>query len=127
MLLDAEFLTAVQLVVYAGGTLVLIVFGVMLTSQSPLARLRASGSQMAVAACVGGVLLVALSIAIQAIAGVRAATATTVAQAPRGTAGELGRMLLGDYLVPFELASVILLVVMIGTAYLARSRRRANG
>src|SRR5215212_12263768 len=37
-LLNAEFLAAVQLVVYAGGTLILIVFGVMLTSKSPFSR-----------------------------------------------------------------------------------------
>ena len=37
-LLSAEFLAAVQLVVYAGGTLILIVFGVMLTSKSPFSR-----------------------------------------------------------------------------------------
>jgi NADH-quinone oxidoreductase subunit J len=37
---------------------------------------------------------------------------------------KLGQTLLGDYLVPFELASVLLLVVMIGAAYLAKGRRR---
>src|SRR5437763_11675817 len=37
-LLSAEFLAAVQLVVYAGGTLILIIFGVMLTSKSPFSR-----------------------------------------------------------------------------------------
>src|SRR2546423_9343972 len=37
-LLDAEFLAAVQLVVYAGGTLILIIFGVMLTSKSPFSK-----------------------------------------------------------------------------------------
>jgi NADH:ubiquinone oxidoreductase subunit 6 (subunit J) len=36
----------------------------------------------------------------------------------------LGQALLGDYLVPFEIASVLLLVVMIGAAYLAKGRRR---
>jgi NADH:ubiquinone oxidoreductase subunit 6 (subunit J) len=36
----------------------------------------------------------------------------------------LGQALLGDYLVPFELVSVVLLVVMIGAAYLAKGRRR---
>jgi NADH-quinone oxidoreductase subunit J len=39
----------------------------------------------------------------------------------------LGHVLLGDYLVPFEVASVLLLVIMIGAAYLAKARRRPEG
>ena len=39
---------------------------------------------------------------------------------------KLGQTLLGDYLVPFELSSVLLLVVMIGAAYLAKGRRRES-
>ena len=39
----------------------------------------------------------------------------------------LGQKLLGDYLLPFEIASVLLLVVMIGAAYLAKARRRDEG
>src|SRR3954467_136695 len=46
-LLNAEFLAAVQLVVYAGGTLILIIFGVMLTSKSPFSRFEpASGASV---------------------------------------------------------------------------------
>lgn len=127
LLLDAEFLAATQLVVYAGGTLVLIVFGVMLTSQSPLARLRVSTGQTWAAACVGGVLLAALCGALRELAVQRAAINLPGTIAPPGTAAALGMMLLGDYLIPFELASVVLLVVMIGAAYLAKGRRRGNG
>jgi NADH:ubiquinone oxidoreductase subunit 6 (subunit J) len=126
LLLDAEFLAATQLVVYAGGTLVLIVFGVMLTSQSPLSRLRVSAAQTWAAAAVGIVLLVAIWTALRAVSDQRLATAppvTAPGPIPSGTASGLGILLLGDYLIPFELASVILLVVMIGAAYLAKARR----
>src|SRR5207302_9113801 len=44
--------------------------------------------------------------------------------AERYPVDRLGQALLGDFLVPFELASVLLLVVMIGAAYLAKGRRR---
>jgi NADH:ubiquinone oxidoreductase subunit 6 (subunit J) len=121
LLLDAQFLAAAQLVVYAGGTLVLIVFGVMLTSQSPLARLRVSTAQTWAAAVVGVVLLAAIWAALWAVSDRRLAAPT--GPVPQGTAGTLGILLLGDYLIPFELASVILLVVMIGAAYLAKARR----
>lgn len=125
-LLNAEFLAAVQLVVYAGGTLILIIFGVMLTSKSPFSRFEPSLLEVIVASSVGLVLLVALITAI-ANAGPQFGHAPQ----PTGQGGYpvdlLGVALLGDYLVPFELASVLLLVVMIGAAYLAKGRRRETG
>src|SRR5438270_51919 len=63
-LLDAEFLAAVQLVVYAGGTLILIIFGVMLTSKSPFSRFEPKLVEVIVATSVAAVLLVALLMAI---------------------------------------------------------------
>src|ERR1700729_4140749 len=48
-LLSAEFLAAVQLVVYVGGTLILIVFGVMLTSKSPFSRFEPKLSEVIIA------------------------------------------------------------------------------
>src|SRR6478736_3564165 len=48
-LLNAEFLAAVQLVVYAGGTLILIVFGVMLTTKSPFTRFEPKLGEVVIA------------------------------------------------------------------------------
>src|SRR2546429_5979757 len=59
-LLNAEFLAAVQLVVYAGGTLILIIFGVMLTSKSPFSRFEPKVAEVIIALSVGLILLVAL-------------------------------------------------------------------
>src|SRR3954452_9673810 len=55
-LLSAEFLAAVQLVVYAGGTLILIIFGVMLTSKSPFSRFEPKLGEVVIAASVAVVL-----------------------------------------------------------------------
>ena len=120
-LLNAEFLAAVQLVVYAGGTLILIIFGVMLTSKSPFSRFEPKLVEVTIALSIGLVLLVALIAAIN-----RAMPLFGAAQQPEGKypVDLLGQALLGDYLVPFELASVLLLVVMIGAAYLAKARKR---
>ena len=118
-LLSAEFLAAVQLVVYAGGTLILIVFGVMLTSKSPFSRFEPKLGEIIVALSIGSILLVAL------IAGIlRTHFASNAIDASAYPVDKLGQTLLGDYLVPFELSSVLLLVVMIGAAYLAKGRRR---
>jgi NADH-quinone oxidoreductase subunit J len=119
-LLNAEFLAAVQLVVYAGGTLILIIFGVMLTSKSPFSRFEPKLVEVIVALSFGSVLLVAL------IAGIVRAKFNSQVIEAGGTypMDKLGQALLGDFLIPFELASVLLLVVMIGAAYLAKGRRR---
>ena len=117
-LLAAEFLAAVQLVVYAGGTLILIVFGVMLTSKSPMNRFEPKTGEVALAVVAGTVTLMALVTAI-----IRT-TLVTVTPTGNGYSIErIGEALLSDYLIPFEIASVLLLVVMIGAAYLAKGRR----
>ena len=121
-LLDAEFLAAVQLVVYVGGILVLIVFGVMLTSTSTLVRYEPSRAAVATAAVLSAVLLTAL--VLLAVGG-RFPLAGRTPDVSAG-ADPLGRALLGDYLVPFELASVLLLVVLVGAAHLAAGRRRGG-
>jgi len=118
-LLAAEFLAAVQLVIYVGGTLILIVFGVVLTSKSPFSRFEPKGIEVLIAIALGLALLGSL------VAAILAAPFPS-SPAPSGPypIEKLGQALLGDYLVPFEIASVLLLVVMIGAAYLARGRRR---
>jgi NADH-quinone oxidoreductase subunit J len=118
-LLSAEFLAAVQLVVYAGGTLILIIFGVMLTSKSPFSRFEPKLAEIMIALSIGSILLVALIAAI-----LRTHFASDAMAAGQYPVDKLGQTLLGDYLVPFELSSVLLLVVMIGAAYLAKGRRR---
>src|SRR5947199_10778966 len=62
-LLNAEFLAAVQLVVYAGGTLILIVFGVMLTSKGPFSRFEPKLAEVVIAFSIAIVLLFALIMA----------------------------------------------------------------
>ena len=122
-LLGAEFLAAVQLVVYAGGTLILIIFGVMLTSKSPFSRFEPKLVEIVLATVLASVLLIALIMAIRSYRFVPAA-AVPVSEEGGYPVDRLGQALLGDYLLPFEIASVLLLVVMIGAAYLAKARRR---
>lgn len=116
-MLHAEFLAAIQLIVYAGGTLILIIFGVMLTSKNPFMQLKTSIWERTLGiflgALLGGLLLLAL---------VRTPIATLADPGPGATVADIGRALIGEYLVPFEIAAVLLLVVMIGAAYMARRR-----
>ena len=119
VLLGADFLAATQLLVYVGGILVLLLFGVMLTHKIYDLDLRGGTSQL------GPGLIVALGLFVVLT---RTALSTGWAAEPRmpaPTTGAIGRLFLGEYLLPFEAASVLLLVVLIGAAMIVRRRRNA--
>src|SRR5579863_6916734 len=63
-LLGADFVGATQLIVYVGGTMVLVVFGVMLTAQGPFVNMKTGGAEWAISALVGVLLLGVLSLGI---------------------------------------------------------------
>ena len=125
-MLNAEFLAAIQLIVYAGGTLILIVFGIMLTSKNPFAQLKPQswekGVGVALGLTIGGILFWSLvntpPLSVTAVAQ----AASSEAVVAYNQVAAIGRALLSVYLVPFEIAAVLLLVVMIGAAFMARRR-----
>ncbi len=106
----------IQILVYVGGVAVLLVFGVMLTSRRLAPTLRPGRGEAAWLTLVGIVLLAGLVLSI-----VHAHWQQQVTPAAN-SAGDIGRSLLGDFLGPFELVSVLLLVAMLGAAYLARPK-----
>lgn len=116
-LLQAYFLGAVQLIVYVGGILVLIVFGIMLTSSSPWLKFDVKKGELIASGVICTGLFASLSYILYHAEWRGSEQITSVPVAV------LGKSLLTDYLVPFEVASVLLLVVMIGAAYLARQER----
>lgn len=119
-LLAATFLGAIQLIVYAGGTLILLIFGVMLTSKSPWVRYETRPLEVGLAAVVCLGLLVGLC---GVILGSEWA-GQPVAESGQGTSvATLGKLLVGRYLVPFEAAGVLLMIVMVGAAHLARQEK----
>jgi len=123
-LLGATFVGAVQLLVYCGGTLVLVVFGVMLTARSVRIKMQVSAGQWTVAVIVGLLMFVVVASCI--VATVWPVVAETAATDPADDTGPtlIGQALLTRYLLPFEIVSVHLVVVLIGAAYLARIRKK---
>jgi NADH-quinone oxidoreductase subunit J len=117
-LIGAEFLGAAQLIVYVGGTLVLLVFGGMLTSGGPFHTLKVRQLEWLFGSLVALALFAALAQVSLAL-GQR-----PTADPPLPGAGPLGVAFLTTHLLPFEIVSVHLLVVLIGAAYLARTRKR---
>lgn len=141
-LAGADFVGAMQFMIYVGGTLVLLIFGVMLTAQGPFISMKTWAGDWILGLAVGACLLFVLVQAAVSIDIWRPAAA-----APgegQVTAARLGMGLLGarvdqltqpdtvarggmaGYLLPFEVISVHLLVVLIGAAYLARPKKRAT-
>jgi len=151
-LLGADFVGATQLLVYVGGTLVLVVFGVMLTAQGPFISMKTSAAEWGISAVVGlllfGVLAASLITATWQSSDVTKRLRSDMAESRdtvnvgKGFAGlEVGpahnatndttagsqNRVHTSYLLPFEIISVHLLVVLVGAAYLARAKRRRRG
>ncbi len=126
LLLAAHFLAAVQLILYVGGVLVLIVFGVMLTAKGPSVRFDVPRRELAAAGVVGLMLTAGVMIAALNSSWVPMKTAERAASTQPATANDIGHELLTTYWLPFQLVSVLLLAVMLGSAVLARPRKREN-
>ncbi len=119
LLLGADFLAAAQLLVYVGGILVLLLFGVMLTHKIYDLDLKAGTSQLAS----GVIVAVGLFVILTATA-LRTGWATQT-RPPAPTTNAIGRLFMGQYLLPFEVASLLLLVALVGAAMIVRRRRDA--
>ena len=145
ILAGAKFVGAMQIMIYVGGTLVLLIFGVMLTAQAAFVSMRTRSSDWVVATVGGGVLLSLLILAAFSNEEWRAPRADQqrLLAAEAESATGLGWSLIGvrvdkrqadpqlrqgmsGYLLPFEIVSIHLLVVLIGAAFLARTRRKVS-
>lgn len=115
ILLQAFFLAAIQILVYAGAVMVLFLFVVMLLDLKEEERRRVNRTALAMGLIAVGTLAVVLLLAV--------AATNHGAQPPavlEASAVELGRLLFTSYLLPFELLSVLLLVAMVGVILLSK-------
>ncbi len=174
-LLGADFVGATQLLIYVGGTVVLLIFGVMLTSSGPYKTIQNSPAELVQSGVIGLAFLALVSSTVFSVdwSGNAKKLAKIDVQGEHGhvhvddhhhdeadevhygynpetqgnTTRSLGAALLGvrfdkdlgtdghahgertvstGYLLPFEIVSVHLLVVLVGAAYLARAKRRID-
>jgi NADH-quinone oxidoreductase subunit J len=119
-MLGADFLAVTQVVVYVGGILVLLLFGILLTSQSHLLLTPASVRAHVLTSIVGAAVFLLLLFVVRHVSQLP----VTVAAAPTPTVEPLGEHLLGPHLFLFEFASLTLLVALVGAAYLVRREDR---
>ena len=168
-LLNADFIGATQLLIYVGGTVVLLIFGVMLTSSGPYRTIKSQPAEMVQAGIIGLAFLAVVASTVLSVdweanekrlaGGHESHSDVEYGYNPErvgNTTRSLGAALLGvrfdkglathsgghdhdeehhahsesdvstGYLLPFEIVSVHLLVVLIGAAYLARAKRRVE-
>ncbi len=124
LLLEAQFVAAAQIIVYAGAVMVLYVFVVAYVGggDHPTPLWRANAKQRALAIVFGAALFIELSIALLGTALKALDTDGAKLSGTYGSPGQIGDLLLGDFLLPFELASFLLLVAAIGAIALAGRR-----
>jgi NADH-quinone oxidoreductase subunit J len=116
VLLHAFFLAAVQVLVYAGAVMVLFLFVIMLLDLKAEERRRTKKiGAVAGLVAVGAILVIFLTSLADKNALPKAQAATV-----EGSTTELGKLLFSQYLLPFEIVSILLLVAMVGVILLSK-------
>jgi NADH-quinone oxidoreductase subunit J len=112
----ADFIAGVQLIVYIGGILVLIIFGIMLTNRISSVRLSQTNVQQGIGGVVSIWLLILLGLVVSKTSWLESPSVEPVGS----TVHDIGVLLLTKYLLPFEAVSLLLLGALIGAALLSR-------
>jgi NADH-quinone oxidoreductase subunit J len=124
LLQQAEFLFAVQIVLYIGGIMVLFLFVIMLVNLDEAAKERQFNGQWLIAilcvVLVGGLVLFVMSKGAGSFMVVAGAMPVTAGGG--GNTEALADVLFSKYLLPFEIASLLLLVAVVGSVVMAKKR-----
>jgi NADH-quinone oxidoreductase subunit J len=117
LLLNAQFLAVVHIVVYAGAIMVLFLFVIMLMNLNEDTEQQKTLISKIIAGCIGGVLLVVM---VGSLKGAEQMQLQQTGASQIGLVKNLGKVLFGEFLFPFEIASVLLLAAMVGAIFLAK-------
>ena len=120
VMLGADFLAVTQVLIYVGGILVLLLFGIMMTQGGGTETQGGLESvQKLPALLVSGFILFLL-----VMIAVRTSWQVLALGEAESTTYRIGNLLMTDFILPFEVASILLLAALIGAAYLARSEKK---
>ncbi|APF18274.1 NADH-quinone oxidoreductase subunit J family protein [Caldithrix abyssi] len=114
--LSADFLAVTQIIIYVGGILILILFGVLLTQNIYDLKALTSHNSFIFSLAGGLFVLIIIGFVLSKTPWIR-----IIDKAFEPTTAIIGTAILTDYLLPFEIASVLLLGALIGAVYLARA------
>ena len=128
VMLFADFIAVTQLMVYVGGVLVLILFGIMLSSRVQDKSVLSENVNKVWGPLVASLILVGLSYTIlkadlQNLPWLQNADTNVLGQ-QKSTVQQIGINLMTDFVVPFEVASLLLLIALIGAAYIATDKQK---
>jgi len=123
--LGAEFIAVVQILVYVGGILVLLLFGVMLTNRLKGEPLKSATQSRFFGWLLAGAVLVVLVKGIISANFVEAGWMQQEVSSKAGLKG-LGLNLMTEYVLAFEIIGLLLLVALIGSVYIAGNRKEAD-
>jgi NADH:ubiquinone oxidoreductase subunit 6 (subunit J) len=116
VLLGADFIGVVQVIIYIGGILVLIIFGVMMTERGRMLRLSVKLPGRIFAAVLALIILAGLFLAI-----LRAPWPIAASPAEPGpTSAAMGELILSKYLIAFEVTALLLLASLVGAVLIVR-------
>jgi NADH-quinone oxidoreductase subunit J len=118
LLLGAEFVAAIQVIVYAGAIMVLFVFVIMLLNAGAEERTR--GSRIALFVGVPGVVVLAGTVGWLLVSGSGKLGGVTISSSNFGETHNIARLLFRDFLLPFEITSVLILIAIMGAVVLGK-------
>jgi NADH-quinone oxidoreductase subunit J len=117
LLLNAQFLFAVHIIVYAGAIMVLFLFTLMFINMNKESEPHKPNLVKAAATIVAGTLLLVMVSTVTETGG---QLPTNTANNQIGTVSNLGKALYGEYVLPFEITSILLLAAMVGAVMLGK-------
>jgi NADH-quinone oxidoreductase subunit J len=121
LLQDAQFLFVVQIMLYVGGIMLLFLFVIMLVNLDEAAKVRQFRRQWWLAlGCVGVVVVEVLYALRKGAAGFQLAGPVATAPEAEGNVERIATVLFSQYLLPFEVASILLLVAVVGSVVMAK-------
>ena len=118
LLLGAEFVAAIQVIVYAGAIMVLFVFVIMLLNAGAEERTR--GSNMALVVGVPGVIILAGTVAWLLVTDSNHLGGVNIGPSDFGETHAIARLLFKNFLLPFEITSVLILIAIMGAVVLGK-------
>ena len=118
LLLNAQFLAAVHIIVYAGAIMVLFLYVIMMLNQNKDTEPKKHPYLMVISVIAAGLLMLTM------VGTVKSAELpeSTIADAQVGTIEKLGQVLFTDFLLPFEVSSILFLAAMVGAVYLSKNK-----
>lgn len=123
VLLQAEFLAAVHVIVYAGAIMVLFLYVIMLLNLNKDSEPRRGMLSKVAAIVAAGLMMIIL---VGALKGSVMMDASTASRADLGTVKSLGKVLFTEFLLPFEITSLLLLSAMVGAVMLGKKDKETN-